>query len=96
MPLLRQPKLIPTPVTRRTPTPLMLLHIAAPQVRALSPQRRGAATDTRATSRACVRTASLSEYESETPAAAHAGAGDGRGAEVGFVGHLGRTEGGCC
>jgi hypothetical protein len=94
--LLRQPKLIPTPSRAGASTSLVLLHVAAPQLRAFRTQRRCAAANTRAASCTRVGAASLPEHKTETPAAAHAGAGDARGTEVGFVGHLGRAEGGCC
>jgi hypothetical protein len=94
MRLLRQPKLVPTPSGARTSTPLMFLDITAPQLRALRTQRRRATTNTRAAS--CARGAtSLSEHKTETPAAAHAGAGNRRGTKVGLARHLRGAEGGC-
>ena len=91
--LLCKPELITTPSRAGTSTPLMLLHVIAPQFRTLRPQRRRATTNTRATSRAR-GTAPLPKDKTETPTGTHAGAGDRRRAKVGLVGHLGRAEGG--
>lgn len=95
MPLLHKPKLILIPITVSAPAPLMRIHIPAAQPGAIGPKCRRATPNTRATSRARIGVTSLPKDEAETPSRAHAGTVDGRGPEVGFVGHLGGAEGGC-
>lgn len=91
--LLHKTELVPAPLAAAAPTPLVRIDVGRAHLRALTAESGCAAADAGAAGCAGIGVASLPEDKTEAPAAAHAGAGDGRGAEVRLGGHLGRAEG---